>query len=852
MTSSDAESQDPHAPPLRIGAAGRFVLQPGEHRLLVDGQAAALGRRALDLLIALTSRPDHLFSKHELLDRVWPGLVVEEANLQMQIANLRKVLGGDAIATVPGRGYRFVAPIVQGAVTPRSLEPMVNAVTPGAQAAVPRRDGLFGRDADLEQLEGLLQPGACVTVVGPAGVGKTSLARALAERTEGNVWVDLAPLSRGDEVAGAVARALGVSLSDGDAAPQLLRALHGKVLLLVLDNAEHLIHPCAELATLLRPLADMRLLVTSQLPLAVAGERVHRLQPLALPGEDGDGGLADGALALLVERITAANHRFIAAAALLPVLRSICAQLDGLPLALEMAAARVPLLGLQGVHDALAQRFALLTRGHRDSALRHRTLQHALDWSYQLLGAPEQRLFRALGVFAGGFTLELAVALMTDDAKARWDIVDELGTLADRSLMVVGNEDPPRYRLLETMRAFAIEQLRLAAAPADEENTLRRRHAGALFALFARFQPDDHATQALCEAEMENVREAIAWAQAHDLALAAQLTALVTPVTHFSVWRQESTRWLRALEAAMEQPTGLALRATVQAAWWTEFARTSSIRRDPRAAAAARRALALWDAAGDPRQALFAACVNVRSHYAPGADLDRACEELDARSAALPGQTLREQLQVRSALVTAATERADHQAILSGRLAEMALAGQLGLQARVDAAESNVVFVLNAMDRYVEAAQRGRALLERIDAGGGSSKGNLPWVLQGLLRALMMKGGLEEAQALVPRAWAACAHFGVPVTAPTVALLAAMRGRFDTAALLIGYASEAFVSREMTMGDVDQETVVQVQSLTADALGAARAQALVARGRALDEAAAAALAAGDESVTRGV
>ena len=634
MTRTETESSEPHAPPLKIGATGRFVLQPGEHRLLVDGQAAALGRRALDLLITLTSRPDHLFSKHELIDRVWPGLVVEEANLQMQIANLRKVLGGNAIATVPGRGYRFVAPIVQATPSLRAHEPPAQAAqaaqaaqptTASPAAAVPssRSSGLFGRGADLERLEGLLQPGACITLVGPAGVGKTRLARAVAERTEGNVWVDLASLSRGEEVAGAVARALGASLSEGDAAPQLLRALHGKALLLVLDNAEHLIDACAELATLLRPLAALRLLVTSQLPLAVAAERVQRLQPLALPGADAqdddgdDGGLADGALALLVERIVAADHRFSATAAALPALRSICTQLDGLPLALEMAAARVPLLGLQGVHDALAQRFALLTRGHRDSAPRHRTLHHALDWSYQLLGAAEQRLFRALSVFAGGFTLELAVALMDDGKRERWDIIDELATLADRSLVVVGTENPPRYRLLETMRAYAIEQLRQASTPADEENAVRRRHAAAMLALFSRYQPDNNVAEAQCEAEMVNVREAIAWAQAHDLAVAAQLTAWVTPVTNFTVWRQESTGWLRALEAAMEQPAGQALPAPVQAAWWTEFARTASIRRDPRAAAASQRALALWDTVGDPRRALLAACVCVRSVYGP-------------------------------------------------------------------------------------------------------------------------------------------------------------------------------------------------------------------------------------------
>lgn len=848
----NTESTPPVAAPLRFGPSQRFELQPAERRLLVDGQPAALGRRALDLLIALAEQPDHLLTKNELLDRVWPGLVVEEANLQMQISNLRKLLGGEVIATVPGRGYRFTA-VVGSAAAAFSPAPPAVSGTPAVPRAMAHR--LIGRDHDLARLEDLLQGGG-VTLVGTSGVGKTSLARAAAARWSGrSVWVDLAALAHGSQVAGALARALDLQLtgSDDNDPAQLVAALRGQALLLVIDNAEHLIQTCAELATLLRPLAGVQLLVTSQAPLAVAGERVLRLEPLALPGPDAnaEGRGAEGALALLVERIVAADHRFAATPAVLPLLRAVCAQLDGLPLALEMAAARVPLLGLQGVHDALAQRFALLTRGHRDAATRHRTLHNALDWSYRLLGPTEQRLFRALGVFADGFTLDLAVSLMTADADAhwdaRWEVIDGLATLADRSLVVVGSGDPPRYRLLETMRAYAIEQLCQAPTQADEEHVVRHRHAGAMLALFTRYQPDDHAAKALCEAEMENVREAIAWAQAHDLALAARLTALVTPAANFTVWRQESTRWLRALEAAMDQPAGQALPAAVQAAWWTEFARTGAIRGDPRAAAAAQRALALWDALGETRQALLAACVCVRSIGAPGPELDRACDDLQARVAAVPELTLRERLQVHGALAKAAVDREDLDAILSGRLTEMALARQLGLQATADAAESNVVFVLHAMGRYAEAAERGRALLERIDASSGSAKGNLPWVLHGLLLALVQMGRLDEAHALVPRAWAACEQFGAPVVAPTVAMLAALRRRFETAAQLIGHAREAFASRGMSLDVASSRAVAQVHALASAALGAAEVEALVERGRALDHAAAAALAAGDES-----
>jgi len=831
----------PPSASLRFGTGGRFELQSAERRLFVDGRPAALGARALDLLIALAAQPDHLLSKSELLDRVWPGLVVEEANLQMQISNLRKLLGGEVIATVPGRGYRFVAALqrVDAAATPTAT---------AAPATMPRQR-LFGRAADLVQLQALLQRGGCVTLVGPSGVGKTSLARAAAAGWSGpSVWVDLASLAEGTQVAAALARALGSPLEDGAAAPQLLQALQGRTLLLVLDNAEHLIQRCAELATLLRPLPGVHLLVTSQLPLAVAGEQVQRLDPLPLPAAGAAADLADGALALLVDRIAAVDRRFIADAVTLPLLAAVCTQLDGLPLALEMAAARVPLLGIRGVHDALTERFALLTRGHRDAAARHRTLHGALDWSYHLLAEPEQRLFCALSVFAGGFTLGLAISLMTDEAAARWDVIDGLATLADRSLLVVGSDDPPRYRLLETVRQYALEQLQ-AKAGADAEERVRRRHAAAVLALFAGREPGDATMQAQCEAEMENAREAIAWACQRDLGTAAELTPLVTSVANFTVWRPEATDWLLALEPLMEAPAGQALPAATQAAWWTELARMLSIRRDPRAAVVARRALALWAPLNEPRRSLFANVVWVRSVGAAGPELDRACAELHARAAALPDLGVRERLQMHSALVLAATEREDLPAILSGRLTEMALAQELGLQPMVDAAESNVVFALNAMNRHAEAAERGRALLARVDAGGAGTQGNLPWVLQGLLKALVTSGRLDDAQALAQRAWASCRRFDTPVVVPTLAQMAALQGRFEAAAGLAGYARARFEARNSAIGDVDLQALAQAEALAEAALGGATAQALLRRGRTLVDVDAAVLALSDRLST---
>jgi len=368
----------------------------------------------------------------------------------------------------------------------------------------------------------------------------------------------------------------------------------------------------------------------------VANETVQRLEPLVLTdaATSVPENLGDGALALLVARIVAANHRFRVTPATLSLLCAICVQLDGLPLALEMAAARVPTIGVQRVHDALAQRFTLLTRTHRNVAPHHRTLHDALDWSYRLLPGPEQRLFRALGVFAGGFALDLAVALMTDashDHDAQWDVIDGVATLADRSLVVVSSDDPPRYRLLETMRAFALEQLALAG----EEHATRASHAAAMLALFSSYVGASAAAKTMCEAEMENARDAIAWLREHDLGAAALLTARGRQRRHLHRLAPRGKQ-LAAGAGTLDEPTaGHALPAQVQAEWWTGLGRVLVIRGETRASVAARRALELWRPLQQPKQSLMAAVAWVRGISSAGPELEQACAELQALAAAV-------------------------------------------------------------------------------------------------------------------------------------------------------------------------------------------------------------------------
>jgi predicted ATPase/DNA-binding winged helix-turn-helix (wHTH) protein len=826
------------------------VLEPAERRLFVDGKQAALGARALDLLIALATQPDHLLTKTELLDLVWPGLVVEEANLQMQVSNLRKLLGPDAIATVPGRGYRFAAAVVAQPLQAPPAAPGRPASPPAAAAAAPapaaaatrRVQRLIGRDADRAALQAILASIGCVTIVGTAGVGKTSIARQIAASwPQRSAFVDLASLSRGEEVPDAVARALAMQLDDGDRGDQIVRALAAESLLLVLDNAEHVVQAVVELAGRLATLPNVRVLVTSQVSLNIADERCYRLLPLALPTAAQRGG--DDAVALLVERIAAADRRFEATAANLPQLEAICTQLDGLPLALEMAAARVPAMGLSAVRDALSERFAMLTRGHRDATTRHRTLHNALDWSYRLLDEPEQRVFRQLGVFAAGFTLDLAAALLVggdEGAGGRWDVIDRLSTLIDHSLLVASADDPPRYHLLETMRAFAVEQLVISG----EEATVREREARALLALLERFGTLGRVTAsnevtALCVAEMGNVRDALGWVRERDLELAARLTTQASFASGFSLWRHESTRWLLALEPVLASPAGRGLPADVQAFYWSELARKLLFRSDPRASELARRGYELWLALDRPAAATSAAASWVRSVAQAGEELDAAVRALEAQlaSAAACDLSPRLRLNVHGAMAVASELRGDFPALLAAREAEVALARELGLVEGEVAAGSNVLYALNALRRHEEALRHGTVLLARVEAADGDRNASLPWILEYVIQALAELGRLDEAQVLLDRLLQVLQRWAEPPAPwlPVMALLAALRGRASEAALLIGRLLHDGAARHVSYSAPALHNVERARAAAVTALGEAEVQRLTGAGAALTD-----------------
>jgi predicted ATPase/DNA-binding winged helix-turn-helix (wHTH) protein len=596
---------------------GNVEVRPAERQLLLAGQPAALGARAFDLLLELIEHRDRVVPKNELFNRVWPGLVVEENNLQVQISTLRKLLGPQTIATIPGRGYRFSAqldgrPAGYSSATARSLD----LAASGADGSAPLTNlpkelaPLYGREKELRALCSLIEAHRLVTVVGAGGIGKSRLAQAaahsLAGRWPDGAWmIELAGLSDPALLPNVVAQALRIALSGQSAAQrELASGLAQRELLVVLDNCEHLLDAAASLAQAISEGAPkVTLLATSQEPLHLPAEQQYRVMPLTVPSDAGAGGAREsGAVALFEARVRAADPRFTLNEDSLAIVIDICRRLDGLPLAIELAAARVATLGLRPVHEKLDARFKLLTGGARATLRRHQTLRAALEWSYGLLNEAEQTVFRRLGAFAGGFTIGLAQAVASDGAIDEWAVLDLLSALVDKSLVVADAGDAPRYRLLESARAFALEQL-----AASETADILKRHALAVRNFLERvddanldgeLRSDQYS--ALLLPELDNLRAARAWAvsEAGDLQVSIALAAHAGALIDYGF---ECAEWLMPLQRHVE--TG-AVEPALAARYWRALAAGNMASRVPLAlrTVAADRARSLYQALGQPRR----------------------------------------------------------------------------------------------------------------------------------------------------------------------------------------------------------------------------------------------------------
>ena len=424
---------------------------------------------------------------------------------------------------MPGRGYQFTAVSIGTATPSRAAaahQPPAGASEPwpaGRAGNLPAvLQPLIGRSVELAEVVQMLARQRFVTVSGGGGMGKTRLAEAVGQQLarQMSVWmIELASVNATELLLAAVAQGLGATVMDvGHVRDALVAVLGGAETLLILDNCEHLAEAVGQLCVdLLSDLPQLHILVTSQELLRQTGETVYKLGPLSLLDRLDPGSVASsGALMLLHARVRAQWRLFEFTADNLGDAVAICRQLDGMPLAIELAAGRVPLLGLAGVRARLGEMFRLLTGDARVRLRRHQTLRAALDWSYQLLDGAERRLLRRLGTFNGSFGLPGVREIGTDPGEDDWQVLDALGSLIDKSLVQVREQISPRYLLLETTRAYALEQLALAA----ETEAALARHAAATSKVCSQ-ATRQRDTQAIWD-EAANVRAAFAWAMRHE------------------------------------------------------------------------------------------------------------------------------------------------------------------------------------------------------------------------------------------------------------------------------------------------------------------------------------------------
>jgi predicted ATPase/DNA-binding winged helix-turn-helix (wHTH) protein len=563
----------------------QWEIDLGRRELRSRGIPVPLGGRAFEIVTVLVQSATELVTTDHLMERVWPGAIVGEGTIHVHISAVRKALGPDRglLKTASGRGYRLLGhwtPQYRKTVAARVYSPRTSEAPPNNFPPLITR--LVGRALACQFVRDLVSAYRVVTLTGPGGIGKTSLAikalrYLLPDFEEGGWLVELASLSDPGLVPSAVASTLGLKVTGEISAESVARAVGGKQLLLVLDNCEHIIDAAANLAeTLTRLCPRIAIVATSREILRIDGEAVYRVPPLEVPavGQAApDYILQYSAVELFVARTKALSAGFSPTTEDLASIATICRHLDGIPLAIELAAASASALGIAQVSTGLRDRFALLTRGRRTALPRQRTLRATLDWSYELLPETERRLLRRLAVFAGGFIVD---AVKADTGLDAVTVADCIANLVTKSLIVL---DPTpgatRWYLLETIRAYALEKL----VENGESDDAQRRHAAFFRDLFtpapsgsgSGSSTNDLARQVR---EIDNVRAALDWSFSltGDQAIGVELTAAYSPVwQHLSLMiecRERCERALLGLEphASASMRTRLELQMALAAA----------------------------------------------------------------------------------------------------------------------------------------------------------------------------------------------------------------------------------------------------------------------------------------------
>jgi predicted ATPase len=770
---------------------------------------------------------------------------VEEANLSVQISSIRRVLaqvpGGERwVETLARRGYRFIGSLTElrdGLPQQTRSDRVANLPEP--------LTSFVGRERELVELKRLLAKNRLLTLAGAGGIGKTRLALQLAAEVKDayrdGVWfIDFAPLDDPELVPNVAAQALGVQQSAGKPLVETLcRHVRGQRLLLIFDNCEHVLDASARLAeAMLRGAPEPTIIATSREPLRIGGEQIYRLPTLSLPdpAANVESIRQADAVLLFVDRAQHQQPDFALSAALAPAVAQLCVRLDGIPFALELAAALVHAYSIDEINARLDDRFNLLLDGSRTALPRQQTLRATLDWSHDLLTESERRVLRRVSLFLGGFTLGAAIAVATDKAIGESAVGELLARLVARSLLVADRTGAgTRYRLLETIRAYGREKL----DDAGETTKTQPRHAQYFRAFFQNaldewFRLPEADWRARYFPEVDNVRAALEWSLAADgdSTLAVALAGSSGPVWLGLSLYGEGTQRLEAAAARVQPDTSKADQAQLSlwlAALLEEALPASALAMMERAAATYRD---LDDSSG-----LCHTKVRLGRMMATTGRLDAAAAAFDE---ALPGLE-------RSAppkLLGIYFGNLGYLKMLTGDLAgarthhERSLASfrEGGHTFGVLAAIHNVANVswANGDLETAEAAFRETAALHRT--WRTVRKGSVGFALANLVGVLIERGKLADALETAREALPLLSSMGNAWTfMDHLALRLALAGNFTHAAQLSGYADAVFGARVSLRQVNEARANARVHALLRERLDPGELERLLAEGGKMTE-----------------